>query len=232
MASARKVKANRANAQASTGPKTAQGKARTAHNARRHGLSLSILADPVLSTEAESLARKIAGQGATREILGLARRVAEAQIDVMRVRQARLDLLSRNLNDLDYRPDKYFRSAHATIKIIARHMRKFGPETPLPPEVTQLDDFDLHRKPEGAEKFAYILFDLAREFGAMDRYERRALSRRKFAIRAFDAARKQIGIYSLGNIILAKRSQISKAFQRPAFRRAGWSLQDHGGPAR
>jgi hypothetical protein len=136
MASARKVKANRANAQASTGPKTAQGKARTAHNARRHGLSLSILADPVLSTEAESLARKIAGQGATREILGLGRRVAEAQIDVMRVRQARLDLLSRNLNDLDYRPDKYFRSAHATIKIIARHMRKFGPETPLPPEVT------------------------------------------------------------------------------------------------
>jgi hypothetical protein len=51
-------------------------------------------------------------------------------------------------------------------------MRKFGPEAPLPPEVTQLDDFDLHRKPEGAEKFAYILFDLAREFGAMDRYER------------------------------------------------------------
>ena len=189
MASARKVKANRANARSSTGPNTAQGKTRAAQNARRHGLSVFVLLDPALSAEAENLAREIAGKGTTPEILELARRVAEAQIDVMRVRQARLDLLSRNLNDLDYRPDKYFRSARATIKIIARHMRQFGPETPLPPDVAQLSDFVLHWKPEGAEKFAYIFSDLASKLSAMDRYERRALSRRKFAIRAFDAAR-------------------------------------------
>jgi hypothetical protein len=41
-----KAKANRTNARASTGPKTTQGKIRAAQNARRHGLSRPILADP------------------------------------------------------------------------------------------------------------------------------------------------------------------------------------------
>ncbi len=46
-------------------------------------------------------------------------------------------------------------------------------------------------KPEGAQKFATILSDMTRRLAAMDRYEGRALSRRKFAIRAFDAARRR-----------------------------------------
>jgi hypothetical protein len=49
----------------------------------------------------------------------------------------------------------------------------------------------LQLKPEGPQKVATILSDMSRRLVAMDRYERRALSRRKFAIRAFDAARRQ-----------------------------------------
>jgi hypothetical protein len=45
--------------------------------------------------------------------------------------------------------------------------------------------------PQGPHKLATILSGEAKKLLAMDRYERRALSRRKFAIRAFDAARRQ-----------------------------------------
>ena len=58
MTSTQRIKANRANAKTSTGPKTAQGKARAARNARRHGLSLSVLADPDYSAEVQNLARR------------------------------------------------------------------------------------------------------------------------------------------------------------------------------
>jgi hypothetical protein len=102
MSSAGKINANRANARASRGPKTVQGRARSARNARRHGLSLPVLSDRALSDEVEALACEIAGTGATPEMHELARQIAEAQVDLRRVRSARHDLLSGALCDPDY----------------------------------------------------------------------------------------------------------------------------------
>ena len=89
MTGERKIRANRANARASTGPKTMHGRIRSARNAVRHALSLPIYSDPALSEEVEALAREIAGTDANAEMQELARRVAEAQIDLRRVRDAR-----------------------------------------------------------------------------------------------------------------------------------------------
>jgi hypothetical protein len=176
---ARKRFANQANARASTGPKTAAGKATAAQNARQHGLNLPVLADPILSAEVEGLARAIAGQD--QQLFALASRVAEAQIDLVRVRRARHDLISRCLSDPEYKPTK---NLMKSLKLLERMVDLFTQGREIP---SAMQD-QVFVTPEGAEKFALVLADLARQLALIDRYERRARSRRKFAIRAFDAA--------------------------------------------
>jgi hypothetical protein len=98
----RRLNANRRNALSSTGAKTAAGRASSARNARRHGLSVPVLfgSGPVRRDRGD--ARRIVGdrrphaspRGDLLDTLGLARRIAQAQIDLMRVRRARHDLVS------------------------------------------------------------------------------------------------------------------------------------------
>jgi hypothetical protein len=180
LTSDRKIKANRANARASTGPQTDQGRARAARNAVRHALSVPVRSNPALSDEVETLAREIAGAGANAQILELAREVAEAQVNLRRVRYARHHFLSRALADPDYDSRANKRKKLAVLRILLR--RK------LPDVLAAASMNFVTTVPERPFKFALILSQEAKQLMAMDRYERRALSRRKFAIRAFDEA--------------------------------------------
>ena len=56
-------------------------------------------------------------------------------------------------------------------------------------DVDEVGDMLSQQPLEGEEKLASILEEKISEFAALDRYERRALSRRKAAIRNFEAAR-------------------------------------------
>jgi hypothetical protein len=97
LTSDRQQRANRANSKSSTGPKTAAGKARAAQNAFRHGLNVPVRSDPLLAPEIEAMARWISGRYADYETLGGARRIAEAQFDLNRVRNRRKVLITQFL---------------------------------------------------------------------------------------------------------------------------------------
>ena len=109
MTTERKIEANRINAKASTGPKTKLGKLRAKGNARRHGLSISIFADSERSAEIEDVAVRIAGKAAGADMIASARNIASAQIDLMRIRRARHDLLTRELDAPEFLPKNFFK---------------------------------------------------------------------------------------------------------------------------
>jgi hypothetical protein len=94
MASPRKNAANRRNAQRSTGPRMANGKARARLNAWRHGLAVQLSATGAGDCEVKRLASAIAGPNPDPCRLHFANIAAEAEFELRRVRACRLSLVA------------------------------------------------------------------------------------------------------------------------------------------
>ena len=178
--------ANRRNARFSTGPKTPAGKARVAKNAFRHGLATPISSDSALSESAQRLTIAIAGKEANEIRLERAQRIAEAQVDLQRIRRARRRLLA-DFSEACLTPRRAVPKEPRVRELI--HTCKQlngGGELDARARVVlaRLADIASAASSSAQQQPAVLAEQLAR----LDRYERRALyARLKMAIRDFDA---------------------------------------------
>jgi hypothetical protein len=150
MTSQQKLASNRANAQKSTGPRSKGGKARSACNALKHGLAAPITLDNDTAMQIASLARSLVGEQAHNSPIWIyAQQIAEAELDLVRIRQARVQAWNQQAAEW----------ANLT-------------EHSLPDE-------------RAIQTYKVLCSLLTR----IDRYERRALSRRRTAIGALNEVR-------------------------------------------
>jgi hypothetical protein len=93
VATERQIAANRLNARKSTGPRSSAAKKRTSRNAYRHGLTVNLTSSAVFAKRLDKLARNIAGDSKSEIIREHARAAAQAELDLARVRQAKVALI-------------------------------------------------------------------------------------------------------------------------------------------
>ena len=93
MSSERQIEANRRNAKNSKGPKSEAGKRRSSKNAYRHGLSVPMSVRS--EVQFKDLSCQFAGDDTDAEILALADRAADAQLDLERVRNVKAAMSSK-----------------------------------------------------------------------------------------------------------------------------------------
>lgn len=125
---------------------------------------MSVCAERGLAVEAEVLAHRIAGASPSPAILTLARAVADAQIDLIRIRQTARDWLGRDV-------------ATQSCPSVRRN-------TEIPFEQEGSKD---HERNPGY--LGDVSTELARHIEILTQYERRALSRRNRAIQDLDCQR-------------------------------------------
>ena len=162
MSSAKQIAANRKNAQKSKGPRTAAGKARASRNSRKHALCTISRNNPLYAPRIEAIARAICSEATNAELWEQALIIGECTTLLACAQAERIALIEQLLGD--------------PCVHIADTQGAGGAE---------LGASQCKPAPLRDEHEAMSL--AARDLNRLERYERRALSRRKGAIETFMA---------------------------------------------
>ena len=166
MASEKQIAANQSNARKSSGPRSGAGKKRASRNAYRHGLNCCITANPAMAKQVEKLARKIAGNTKDFHVLELARTVAQAELDLARVRRAKVALIERVLGFGEVDPSQ----ESAAVEAVQLLKPLFGSGVAaIPGAIDPAATMPTQQPDRWAEATQRALPDLIR----LDRYEHR-----------------------------------------------------------
>jgi len=190
MASEQQIAANRRNARKSTGPRSGAGRKRASRNAYRHGLTLNITSTAAFAKQLDKLARKIAGDTKDAITLERARAIAQAELDLARVRRAKVALIERASAFGEFDPPQL------TVTQIVRILRAFDRGDSLIVSTMPSQEPD-----RSAEAIRRVLPDLRK----LDRYERRAAAQRDRAVRGSYGRRNSDD--TICSCTSAKRSQ-------------------------
>ncbi len=187
-----RAKASRANAMRSTGPKSKEGKSRSAQNALKHGLTIPAAMLPEYAPAIEAYVAQLVTNAASDALRAAAIAYAEAQVDVDRVRRSRQALYAdeearkkkipvrQQLNNAKRMLDLCER-----IEAIQDDLRPiYEFREGLPAVAEFLQTFRLTPETPTLEAGIGVL---ASKLCKLWRYERRALSRRDKAAKRFQA---------------------------------------------
>jgi len=201
MTSAKKIAANRLNGRNSRGPRTQEGKAAASRNALRHGLTTISYRNPAFAREIEERAKALCDGDANPHlfrhaviiaecdfVLRLIRRETVAVIERCRDRNA--IALAKGDNSIALAKARRRKTERALAELKSIGITLDGLDAIIPEHLTQ-EGADERRKYEPLEPptqdrdevdaFCEAIPDLKK----LERYERRAWSRRKRAIRDF-----------------------------------------------
>jgi hypothetical protein len=177
MASERQIAANRRNARKSTGPRSGAGRKRASRNAYRYGLTLNITS-AAFAKQLDKLVREIAGDSKDAILVERARAIAQAELDLARVRRAKVSLIERASAFGELDPPQAF----STVTQIKRFLNALDRGKLILPKPSDSSATMPSQEPyRSAEAIRRVLPELRR----LDRYERRAAVRRHRAVLDF-----------------------------------------------
>ena len=174
MASEQQIVANRRNARKSTGPHSGAGKKRASRNAYRHGLTLSITSTAAYAKQLDRLVREIAGNTRIPITLERAREIAQAELDLARVRRAKVALIERTRAFAA--ADRPQVSVSQVDEFLKATVERGSATVPAPTDSAPMVP------PQDPDQSAEAVRRVLPELRKLDRYERRAAARRDRAV--------------------------------------------------